>query len=93
MVTVKDFIREISRATSFTQSDITTVMEAAESILIDKIKNGEEVKMFRSVRFIPELRKAHTARIPQTGQVIDVPEMTVPRAKFSKSFREFVKFK
>lgn len=89
MLNVKEFVKEISKETGYSQKDITTVLETAESIMIDAVANKDGVKIFKSLSIVPVIKKERVAISPTTKESIVVPERKTPKAKFSQKFKEF----
>lgn len=59
--------------------------------IADCLKKGEEVSIAGFGVFAVKERKARTARNPRTGEVVQVPAMTVPRFRAGKGLKEAVK--
>ena len=87
MMNVKEFVREISKETEFSQKDISTVLEAAESIMIDAVVNNDGVKIFKSLSVVPTTRKERVAISPTTKESVVIPARKTPKAKFSQNFK------
>ena len=83
---VKEFIKAVSNSTGYTQKNITEVFEAAESVMISELKNDNAVKVFKSLTVYPIVREAHKSRIP-TGEIVDLPDTRIPKAKFSRALK------
>ena len=91
-VGAKDFVRKISRETGYKQADIAAVMEAAESVMIESVKNGECVMLFKSLSVYPSVRKARRVLDPNDNKTpVEIPEHIAPKAHFSKPFRDVLK--
>ena len=88
MIGMKDFIKRIANETGYTQKDIAAVLEAAESIMIDAVKNSDGVKIFKSLSVVPNIRKGYVGLNPITKESIIIPDKKVPKAKFSKAFKD-----
>lgn len=87
MMNVKEFVREISQQTGFSQKDISTVLEVAEGVMIDAVANKDGVKIFKSLSVVPTTRKERVAISPTTKESVVIPARTAPKAKFSQNFK------
>ena len=90
MIKMKDFIKRISKETGYAQKDISAVLEAAESIMVDAVKNGDGVKIFKSLGIEPMIRKGHVGVNPSTREPIIIPDKRFPKAKFSQAFKDIL---
>lgn len=88
-ISTKDFVKKISKETGYTQKDINAVLEAAESVMISMLKDGDGVKIFKTLSIVPMITPAHTVKLPTT-EVIDIPDRITPKAKFSQSLKDFL---
>lgn len=88
MLNTKDFIRAIAKETGYSQKDITAVLEAAESVMIDAVANGDGVKMFKSLKIVPVIKKGRTLLNLHTREQMVVPDKKAPKAEFSKAFKD-----
>lgn len=78
MLVKKDIITAIAKNTGLTQSDVTLVLEQHGKIVIDGLKNSEEVAIIGLGKLAPSLRPGRKARNPRTGAEVDVlPSITV----------------
>lgn len=91
MINYKDFIKQISKATGYSQKNIQEVLDNAESVLIENIKNDEEVKILKTISIVPTQKGEKEARNPFTGETIVVPAKRTIKAKISKNLKEIVK--
>lgn len=89
MVTKQDFVRRCAAVSdgALTQREVSAAMEAMSIVLTEIVKERESVKLCNAVTISGVLKEAHTARNPATGGTVDVPEKTVPKAKFTPSFK------
>ena len=55
------------------------------------LKKGDEVSIAGFGVFLTKNRKARTARNPRTGEMVQVPSMTVPKFRAGKGLKEAVK--
>lgn len=80
-MTNKEFIVAISKSTGFTQRDIKTVIESMRDVVIDRVKNCDEVKLMSGITVYGSEKAAHTGRNPQTGETVEVPAKVQLRVK------------
>lgn len=72
----------------------TTAEQAVEKVIeviINSLKQGEEVSIAGLGIFTVKERAARQARNPRTGEAISVPAMKVPKFKASKHLKDAVK--
>lgn len=73
-----------------------TKKEASEfiDVFIDivklSIKEDNEIDFYGFMKFTKVHKEATMARSPKTGETVSVPAKDVPKAKFSKSFKDFL---
>lgn len=85
-----DFVKEVSGKTGFTQKDVKTVLDAMQDIVYETMANRDAVKVFDGLTLCGVERAACTRRNPMTGESIDVPAKTAPKAKFGKFAKDSV---
>ena len=74
-------VREISK------KEATEILDTVIDIIKTGVKEDGEVDLFGFVKISKIHKDATTARSPRTGEMIDVPEKDVPKAKFSSAFK------
>lgn len=67
------------------------VVDFVFDCIASSLKKGEEVAISGFGTFVTKSRKARTARNPRTGEMVQVPAMTVPRFRAGKGLKETVK--
>ena len=77
-------VREISK------KEATEILDTVIDIIKTGVKEDGEVDLFGFVKISKIHKDATTARSPRTGEMIDVPEKDVPKAKFSSAFKREV---
>lgn len=86
-----EFVKEISnRLTVMTQKDVKAVLEAAQAVAYEAMAKEEEVKVFDGLTLVGVHKDATTARNPLDGSTVNVPEKTVPKAKFGAVAKRIV---
>lgn len=86
-----ELVTAIASKTKMSRVQIEILLEATLATIQKTVAKGEEVKIVGFGSFCKTLRKAKTARNPKTGQVINVPNTTIPRFKPGKAFKDLVK--
>lgn len=69
------------------ESAVETIIES----IINTLKKGDEVSIAGLGIFSPKTRAARQARNPRTGEMVNVPEMRVPKFRPAKAFKDAVK--
>lgn len=91
MINYKDFIKQISKVTGYSQKNIQEVLDNAESVLIENLKNDEETKILKTVSIVPTIKNEKEGRNPFTGEKMTIPTRRSIKAKFSKTLKEIVR--
>ena len=86
----KELANVLAEAKDTTKKDAKETIEMILDIMTDTLENGEDVELYGFGKFKLGTRKAYTARNPQTGDPIDVPEKTVVTFKAAKALKEAV---
>lgn len=86
-----ELVNAIANKTKTSKSQIENYLDVTLTIIQKTVSDGEEVKLVGFGSFCKTIRKAKTGRNPKTGQIIKVPNTTVPRFKPGKDFKDLVK--
>ncbi len=86
----KELAAAVAEKTDLTAAQAVEAIDATLDCIADSMKNGVEVRLLGFGNFVGAHRKARTARNPQTGAEIQVPEATVPKFKPGKALKETV---
>ncbi|MED3440181.1 HU family DNA-binding protein [Bacillus subtilis] len=70
------------------QATVKAHLKAYETVVIDTLKKGEDVKQKGFVDFTTKEVPARTARNPQTGEPVEVPAHRKATASLSKALRK-----
>lgn len=81
-----DLIRAIARDTGYTMADIRIVLDSQEKIVHETI-GKEKIYLMEGLILDSVLKAAHECKDP-FGNLVDVPEKKVPRAKLGRSIKE-----
>ncbi len=85
-----ELVKKISDKCGYTQKDIKDVLDIYESIIIDAMKVGEDVKT-GIMTFMVKDTKPKVARNLQTGEVMNLPASKKVSIKLSKTLKESAK--
>lgn len=85
-MTKADLVRAISQETGIILSDTKMIVDALLSNVRKSMVRGEHIELRGFGTFKNKKRKARTARNPNTGEIVRLPERIVPTFKFSKFF-------
>lgn len=94
MVTKQEFVRRCAAVSegALTQREVSAAMEAMGIVLTEIVKAQDSVKLCNAVTISGVFKEAHTARNPLAAKnggpaTVEVPDKTVPKAKFTPSFK------
>lgn len=90
-MTKVEFINELREQYDYTKKDAEKAYDAVFGLLIDVVSQGEDVNVIGLGKFTKYVRHGRTARNMKTGEAIDVPDMYLPKLKFSKGVKDQVK--
>ena len=85
-MTKADLVRAISQETGIILNDTKMIVDALLSNVRKSMVRGEHIELRGFGTFKNKKRKARTARNPNTGEIVGLPERIVPTFKFSKFF-------
>lgn len=90
-MTRTEYIKAVAEKAEITQKSAKEILEVMQEVAYAEMKKGEEVKIFDSVTLAGKLVPQRTARNPQTGAEIIVPEHLAPKAKFGTGIKNLLK--
>lgn len=82
-----EFISAIADETGMHKKDVKEVIEAGTSIIVDKVKNDEDVDLFGFGKFVAKIRKSREGKDP-FGNPTFTPEHRVIVFKPYKATKE-----
>lgn len=85
-----DIVNALKDKRNVSKDIATEIVDQVIDIIKSGVKEDGEVDIFGFVKFTNVHKEAGTARNPRTGEIVDVPEKNVPKAKFSKIFKDFL---
>lgn len=80
-------VRQKGRNVIYTMEDVSNILEACISVIIESIKSGEEVSIYGFGTLRLHHRAARRAKQPNTGEWCDVEARYVPKFFFGKDLR------
>ena len=85
-MTKTELVKVVANNTGFTQKDVKAVLEAVQDVVFTTLKD-DEIKLMDGVTLSAKLVPQRTARNPQTGAEIVVPEHLAPKCKFGNAIK------
>ena len=82
-----DVAAKLAEAREISKKEAAEILDTVIDIIKTGVKEDGEVDLFGFVKISKIHKDATTARSPRTGEMIDVPEKDVPKAKFSSAFK------
>lgn len=86
----KDFIKQISDDTGYTQGDISKVFESIEKKLLENLKEQNSIKLVSGVVFSSKFVPARESINPKTQEPVTTSAKIKCSVKFSNAFKEKV---
>ena len=83
-----EFISAVAEKSEMSVKDTAKVINAFQSVVIDTLKEGEEVSITGFGSFKSVEKEARECRNPQTGNTITVPAHVSPKFKAGKVFKD-----
>ena len=84
-------MRSIATKSGLTKKDAEGVLNVVLEEISNALKSGEKVQLIGFGTFETRKRSPRTGRNPQTGETIQIPEMTVPAFRAGNKLKEAVK--
>ena len=85
-----EFIDALAAKTGLSKKDAKNALEATLDVITQALKNGESVSLIGFGTFTTTKRAARTARVPHTGEEVQVPESIVAKFKPGKVLKEAI---
>lgn len=85
-----ELTQAIADSTELKKSQVEATLKALVQTVTGTVANGEEVKIPDFGTFAAKTKPARTARNPQTGAEMQIPEKRVPHFKPAKAFKDAV---
>lgn len=86
-----DLIAEMATKANISRKDADAAVTALTEVIIETLQKGDKVQIVGFGTFEPRRRAARTGINPQTKEMIEIQETTVPAFKAGKAFRDAIK--
>lgn len=83
-----ELVRVVAEKADLTQAVATDAVNAMVDAIVESLVEGNEVAILGFGSFKVTDRPARTARNPQTGEMVEVPESKAVSFKVSKALKE-----
>lgn len=90
MATISDIVKTVASQTGASQSATRPVVNTVFDAILGKLSEGEDVSIAGFGKFTLKTRAARTARNPQTGAPVQVPERTVVKFTPAKALKDSI---
>lgn len=87
-MTKQEFIEELSKQTGYSKKEVKSFIEKFTGIVTERVKKGEKVAVTGFGTFDLGKRAARRGRNPQSGEMINIPEMPMPTFRAGKGLKE-----
>lgn len=85
-----EFIKAVATEVGKTQKEVKEMLEAAQKVAYAEMAEQGEVKIFDGLTLVGVHKDATVARNPLDGSTVNVPEKTVPKAKWGAVAKRIV---
>lgn len=86
-----ELIDVLASRTKSSKQDIDRILSSFCEVVSQTVAAGQEVKIVGFGTFDQLTRQARTGRNPQTGSLIQIPKMKMPRFRPGKDFKDLLK--
>lgn len=87
----KELIAQVAEKTEFSKKDAGEAVDAVFATILEKLSEGEKVKVDKFGNYEVRERAARKGRNPQTGEEIDIAATKVVGFKPAKALKDAVK--
>lgn len=85
-----DVVEKLAAEREMSKKQAAETVDALLDIIKEGLKEDGVVDFYGFVKFEKVHKEATTARNVRTGEPVEVPEKDVPKAKFSKAFKDYL---
>lgn len=85
-----ELVSAISEKTLLSKKDSELVLKAFVDVVSEQLQNGEKVQLVGFGTFETARREAREGRNPQTGEIMNIPAVNVPKFKAGKGLKDQV---
>lgn len=89
-ITKQQLVDQVSTQSGVSKKDATEVISSLIDVIMQNVKEGNEVVLTGFGIFKKTLTKARTGRNPSTGEPIQIAEMNKPSFKAGSSFKKYL---
>lgn len=86
----REFLRKVAEQSGITLAAMTAIYQSATEIAKEEIAQGNTVQVLRGLFIYGDRHEPRVKYVPSVDNQVDLPERTVPRARFSPKFKEEV---
>lgn len=90
-MTKQELIQKVASKSGLTKKDAENVLNTILDEIANALKAGDKVQLIGFGTFETRKRSGRIGRNPQTGESIEIPEMTVPAFRAGNKLKEAVK--
>ena len=89
-MTKAELIKVMAARTGMSQRAVAEFIDALVDVIVEAVRNGEEVRLAGLGKFVRRMRKGGQRRVPGTDRVVNVPDRYVPAFRPARQFKEAV---
>lgn len=90
-MTKRELLAELATKTGQSKREVEKVLDNLVSIISENVEKGEKVSITSFGTFYLGKIASRRGRDPQTGNVISIPDMKIPRFRAGKGLKETVR--
>jgi len=90
-MTKRELLATLSKELKKSKREVDEFIDAFTGIVVEKVKSGEKVAVTGFGTFDLGKRAKRRGRDPQTGEIIQIPEMNMPKFRAGKNFKKSVR--
>lgn len=83
-----ELVEVISEKTGIQKNTVALIISETHETIIEKLKEGDSVKIAGFGIFLSKKRDARKGRNPKTGETVEIPEKMIPKFKPSKAMKD-----
>ena len=87
-ISKSDLVAAFAEQSGLPKKDAGLALDALSDTVMLLMKEGSTVALPNLVKLEPRPTPARTGRNPATGEAVDIPSQTVPKASFFKTVKE-----
>ena len=87
-ISKSDLVTAFAEQSGLSKKDASHALDALTDTVVLLMKEGSTVALPNLVKLEPRPTPARTGRNPATGETMDIPAQTVPKASFFKTVKE-----